>query len=112
MVCDQIALDRWTPRGSNQPNDELQATGNAHIWGDLFEATADRVSYERRKDMLTIEGTPRSPANLWYQKTPRASREKLVAGKIEYRPSDQFTRVSDIKSAGTKFSRRRSGGPR
>lgn len=97
LTCDTVDMFEWQPRGTNKPTKEVIASGNAHIYGDLYEATSDRVSYNEATDILVIEGTPRSDANLWYQQTPRAKRDHLVAGKILYRISDQRTSVESIK---------------
>ncbi len=110
LVCEQVEIEKWQARSVSEPTIEFIATGNVHMWGDLFEATAERVSYNDTDDMLIVEGSPRSYAQLWHQKTPQSGRTNLVAGKIWYRPSDQQTRVERIKNASTTLEKKRKGG--
>ncbi len=99
VTCEELKLAQWTPRNSDEPSQELLATGNAHITSGTFEATADRVSYNQATDMLVVEGTPRSYANLWFWKSPNSKvRVQLVADKILYRLSDQWTDVQGVKN--------------
>lgn len=99
VTCEQMKIAQWTPRNSSEATNELIATGNAHISSSTFEATADRVSYNRSTDILVVEGTPRSDAHLWFKQTPNArQRDHLVAGKILYRLSDQWTEVQGVRN--------------
>ncbi len=101
VTCDQLKLAQWTQRNATKPTQELLASGNAHIIGTAFEATADRINYNQATDMLVVEGTPRSDANLWFKPTPDArQRDHLVAGKILYRLSDQWTEIQSVKNIG------------
>ena len=96
LVCQQVQLAQWNPQSSNKPSNEMVASGNAHIISSKFEATADRVSYSQANDMLVVEGTTRSNANLWFRRNPTARPDHLVAGKILYRLSDQWTEVQNL----------------
>ena len=99
ITCEQLKIAQWTPRNSSEANNELIATGNTHISSSAFEATADRVSYNRSTDILVVEGTPRSDAHLWFKQTPNSQqRDHLVAGKILYRLADQWTDVQGVKN--------------
>ncbi len=98
LTCETVSVSQWQPRSATEPTNEVNAQGNAHIYGDLFEATADRVSYDDATDFLVIEGTPRTDAHLRYQQRPGAQPDDLVAGKIRYRISDQHTEVLKIKN--------------
>ncbi len=99
ISCEQVQIVQWTPRGSEQPTTEVLATRNARIVGSNFEATAERLSYNERTDVLVIEGDTRQDANLWFQQRPGAQRDHLVAGKILYRPSDQWTQIEKVRNA-------------
>lgn len=99
ISCDQVQIVQWTPRGSDQPTTEVLATSNARIVGSNFEATAERLSYNERTDLLVIEGDSRQDANLWFQQQPGAKRDHLVAGKILYRPGDQWTQIEKVRNA-------------
>ncbi|MFM7740878.1 MAG: hypothetical protein ACKO9H_15850, partial [Planctomycetota bacterium] len=93
ISCEQVQIVQWTPRGSELPTTEVLATRNARIVGSNFEATAERLSYNERSDLLVMEGDGRQDANLWFQQKPGAQRDHLVAGKILYRPGDQGTQI-------------------
>lgn len=99
ISCDQVQIVQWTPRGSDQPTTEVLANSNARIVGSNFEATAERLSYNERTDLLVIEGDGRQDANLWFQQQPGAKRDHLVAGKILYRPGDQWTQIEKVRNA-------------
>ena len=102
LVCEHAQLAQWDPQAADKPSSELIATGNAHITSSKFEATADRVSYSQLNDMLVVEGTPRSDANLWFRRNPAARPDHLVAGKILYRLSDQWTEVQNVRNVKIK----------
>lgn len=102
LVCQQVQLAQWNPQSSNKPSNEMVASGNAHIISSKFEATADRVSYSQANDMLVVEGTTRSDANLWFRRNPTARPDHLVAGKILYRLSDQWTEVQNVRNLKIK----------
>lgn len=102
LVCQHVQLAQWNPQSSGKPSNEMIATGNAHIISSQFEATADRVSYSQANDMLVIEGTPRSDANLWFRRNPATRPDHLVAGKILYRLSDQWTEVQNVRNVKIK----------
>jgi hypothetical protein len=99
VKSERLEFTQWTPRGSEQPVQELVAAGNAHVTSNSFEAIADQLRYNQATDTLVVEGTGRSDAQLWYQPiaTPR-DRQHLVAQKIIYRPGDQSTEVQGIKN--------------
>lgn len=99
ISCEQVQIVQWTPRGSELPTTEVLATRNARIVGSNFEATAERLSYNERSDLLVMEGDGRQDANLWFQQKPGAQRDHLVAGKILYRPGDQWTQIEKVRNA-------------
>lgn len=99
LTCSHIKMTRWTPRSAVEPTNELIATGNAQIASPNFKATAERLSYHQQSDMLTIEGNSRTDARLWFRKTIRDSWNPLVATKIRYRLSDQWTDIQNVKNA-------------
>ncbi|MEM8864943.1 MAG: hypothetical protein AAGF31_05290, partial [Planctomycetota bacterium] len=67
---------------------ELIATGNVRMEGaaddgSVFNALANRASYNQSKELFVLEGDARSKATLWVQK-PGEGRLKYPAGKISY----------------------------
>ncbi len=92
MTCERLLLAQWSPRAEAKQTSEIIATGNAHIKSDTFEATADRVSYDRSNDKLVIKGTQLTDANLLIKQTPSDKNPtQLVAKQITYRIKDQAT---------------------
>ena len=72
---------------------------HARIKSEQFQATADRVSFSEMTDILTIEGTPRNDANLWFKQSPNdRNPTHLIAEKITYRISDQMTQTQGVKN--------------
>ena len=91
LTCQSLQVASWTPRGSQESTAEMIATGNTQMQSDRFQATADRVSYREASDIITIEGTPRNDANLWFKQSPvDRNPTHLIAEKITYRIKDQL----------------------
>jgi hypothetical protein len=99
ITCDQLDVSRWQPRGAEEPTTELQALGNVRVVSQQFETTSHRLTYDELSDMLTIEGDERNAANLWQKRTPNSQANHLSAGKIRYRPSDEWTSIDGVKKA-------------
>ncbi len=99
LRCNRLQLAQWTSRGDTKPVNEMLASGNAHLFSETFEATANRVSYSQATDVLVVEGTPRTDANLWFKQTPNDKNPThLIAEKISYRISDQWTQTQGVKN--------------
>ena len=99
LRCDQLQLAQWASRSDDKSFTEMLATGNTHLYSDQFEATANRVSYSQASDVLVVEGTPRTDANLWFKQTPNDKNPThLIAEKISYRISDQRTQIQSVKN--------------
>jgi hypothetical protein len=99
ITCEQIDVARWEPKGGDKPTTEVIATGNARVIGDLFEATASRLTYDERSDKLRIEGDERNAANLWSQRSGNSARNHLAAGTIIYGINDGKIEIVDMKKA-------------
>jgi|GEM_PF-2822969 len=98
LKCENMQLSQWLPTGSDKPQNEIIATGNAHITSLTFEATAQRVSYNDGNDQMVVEGTARSPANLWYRQTPRGQRQHLTGNKLIYHPSTGSAEMQGVRN--------------
>lgn len=77
---------------------ELEATGNAFVRGQTFNASGQRISYAKSKDQLVLEGDGRNYAQLSYQHTPNATPAPLKARKILFWPESKQFRISDLHS--------------
>jgi hypothetical protein len=95
LTCDELQL-----REMNQGERkwlEAMAAGNAQIEGQSFTAKAARVSYSQDKDLLVLEGTDRTLADLWRQEQG-APQSHLQARKIEY-----WRQTNHIKINGAQY---------
>ncbi|MCB9873793.1 MAG: hypothetical protein H6821_06395 [Planctomycetaceae bacterium] len=77
---------------------ELEATGNAFVRGQTFNASGQRISYAKSKDQLVLEGDGRNYAMLSYQRTPNATPAPLKARKILFWPETKQFEISDLHS--------------
>ena len=98
MKCENMQLNQWFPSGAEKAQNEIIATGNTHVTSPTFEATSDRISYNDGNDQMVVEGTPRSPANLWHRQTPRGQRQHLMANKIIYHPSSGTAETQGVRN--------------
>ena len=104
LKSDVLRFAQWTPR-NGEPRQEMQAEGNTSIKSELFESVADRITYNDATDILVIEGKPPANAKLSHRRTPQSRPETVMAQKVKYRLSDQWTEVSDIRSVEASLSR-------
>ena len=81
----QIDLRNW--------QNDIIATGNAHIVGQMFEATAQRVSYTESNNMLTMEGSPRQDVKLRHRKSVGGEQTNLTTSKVMYNLTDESYEV-------------------
>jgi len=77
---------------------ELLAEAGVVIEGDRFTARADRTSYVQQKDMLVLEGTARSPAELYRQEFPGEPPFRHVAGRILFWPRTKQLVVEGLQA--------------
>jgi hypothetical protein len=102
ITCDQLEVARWQPRGQDKPTSEIKAVGNVRVEGEQFEATAHRLTFDEASDILTIEGDERTVATLLQKRSRNAAANQLSAGKIRYRPSDEWTSIDNVKQASVR----------
>ena len=99
LTSERLTLARWQPRDAAEPTHEMIADGNVRIFGDTIDLSANRVSYNQVNDMLVVNGTTRTAANIRYQEgTGRArSWQEFSAEKFEYQISSQSVNVSGVR---------------
>ena len=71
---------------------ELEATGNAFVRGQTFNASGQRISYVKSKDQLVLEGDGRNYATLAYQRTPNATPAPLQSSQDPILARDETVR--------------------
>ena len=105
MRCENMQLSQWLPSGADKPQNEIIATGNTHVISPTFESTSDRISFNDGNDQMVVEGTPRSPANLWHRQTPRGQRQHLTADKIVYHPSSGTAETQGVRNLNVSIGK-------
>ena len=105
MKCENMQLSQWLPTGAEKAQNEIICTGNTHVTSPTFEATSDRISYNDGNDQMVVEGTTRSPANLWHRQTPRAQRQHLMANKIIYHPSSGTAETQGVRNLNVSIGK-------
>ena len=65
---------------------------------------ADQMRYNDATDLLVIEGKPPANAKLSYRRNANAKPQTIMAQKVKYRLSDQWTEVSDVRSINASLS--------
>ncbi len=105
VKCENMQLSQWLPTGAEKAQNEIIATGNTHVTSPTFEATSDRISYNDGNDQMVVEGTTRSPANLWYRQTPRGQRQHLTANKIIYHPSSGTAETQGVRNLNVSIGK-------
>ena len=98
MQCANMLLSQWQPTGLAKVQNEMVATGNVHITSAGFDSVSERVSYNDRNDQVVIEGTARSPAQLFHRPTPRSEKQQMLANKIIYHPSTGMAETQGVQS--------------
>jgi hypothetical protein len=106
LRSDVLKFAQWTPR-NGVPRQEMRAEGNTSIKSQLFEAVANRLTYNDDTDILVIESNPPASATLVRRTAPSAKAEKMMASKIMYRLSDQSYTVNDIRSIDANLPARK-----
>ena len=99
LTSERLTLARWQPRDATEPTHEMIADGNVRIFGDTIDLSANRVSYNQVNDMLVVNGTTRTAANIRYQEGTGRSRawQEFTAEKFEYQISSQTVNVSGVR---------------
>lgn len=72
--------------GFRSPLNTFVATGSVILEGRIYNATADKISYESKTDQLILEGGERTPAKFYYQKVLGGYYYQTSSVKIFYSP--------------------------
>ncbi|MEE2827469.1 MAG: hypothetical protein VYE64_12655 [Planctomycetota bacterium] len=99
LNCATLTMHQWTPQATGLQQSELRARGNARVSNSQFTATAHEVRYDQGNDYLYLEGSSRSDATLQTISETGGKSARLVAEKIRYRPSDNSTKIENMKRA-------------
>ncbi|MGE3779861.1 MAG: hypothetical protein AB7F89_21920, partial [Pirellulaceae bacterium] len=81
LTCERLSVAQ-PDQGGGDTDIELEATGNAYVRGQAFEAVAGRISYVKAKDQLILEGDGRNFATLTYHPRPGMQPSRTSATKM------------------------------
>ena len=99
LTCEQLTLARWQPRDAAAPTHEMIADGNVRIFGDTIDLSSNRVSYNQANDMLVVNGTNRTAANIRYRKAagPKRAWQEFSGEKFEYQIGSQTVNINGLQ---------------
>jgi hypothetical protein len=98
LTCDRLGIAQVErDYGWKRAPVELEASGNANVEGNNFTAHADRITYAQSKDLLVLEGTGRSDAELTRQTDAGGPVSRTSARKILYWRSAGRVELDDWK---------------
>jgi len=75
------------------------ADGNVRIFGDTIDLSSNRVSYNQANDMLVVNGTNRTAANIRYRKAagPKRAWQEFSGEKFEYQIGSQTVNINGLQ---------------
>ncbi len=76
---------------------DLIALGDTVVEGKSFVARGHRISYEQAKDLLLLEGSSRSEAELWHQARVGGPTSYSQSRRIFYWPKTKNVKADDWK---------------
>ncbi|MEX0642180.1 MAG: hypothetical protein WD468_05740, partial [Pirellulales bacterium] len=112
MTCDRLGIAQVErDYGWKRQPVELEATGNAQVEGTGFTASADRITYAQSKDLLVLDGTGRSDAELTRQTEVGGPVSRTNARKILYWRTEGRVELDDWKFLNVGAGGPLNGGP-
>lgn len=97
LDCERLMITEMRPPLRQQGHLELEALGNTLIEGRSFTARAHRLSYTQAKDLLVLEGSGHSDAQLWRQTQIGSPASRAAARKILFWRASQRVEVDDAR---------------
>ena len=98
LHCDRLRVTQMTTPLEGRTSMELEAAGNTVVEGNTFTARASRISYAEAKDLLVLEGSGRTDAELFRQERVGGATSKAAARKILYWPKTNRLNVEGARS--------------
>ncbi len=97
LLSDRLQVFQWKPRTALEPVVEMIAKGNAQAFGQQFEASADRISYNQATESIILQAGARRDAELFYQKPDQTDKGHLTAETINYNVETGAVQVDRYK---------------
>jgi lipopolysaccharide export system protein LptA len=101
LTSEKLNVALLGPPVNGEPAIEMKAIGAAIVESNDFTARADRISYERTKDLLVIEGGNRTPAQIWQGESisPQVTSQRIVYSRKHNRIQGDIRRM-DLSQFG------------
>lgn len=99
-----LILNRWRLNKESDYEMEMEASGSVHVVGTQFESLAERLRYNKRQDLLTIEGDTRNAARFWQDNPHTGKRNQAIAQKIWYYPKSRRFNLEGLKGGDLTFT--------
>ncbi len=97
LDCDRLTVTEMQTPLRQQGHLELEALGNTLVEGRTFTARAHRMAYTQAKELLVLEGTGQSDAQLWRQTQIGSPAARAAARKILFWRSTNRVEVDDAR---------------
>ncbi len=91
-TCDELFVKQMLLPFGGRRAIELYALGNAKVEGVEYTALASQITYSQAKQVLTLEGDGRAPAELLMQKRAGAPAKRIAGQKFRY-----FLKTKDVE---------------
>ena len=98
LRCDELTTVQ-VPAPGGRGTVELEASGNIVIHGSQYTARASRMTYTQAKELVVLEGNPRTEAQLFLGDQAQPTQ----AGRILYWPKTRQVQVNDLRSFQMQF---------
>jgi lipopolysaccharide export system protein LptA len=103
LNTDRLKVVEMPTQRNGRNTMELEAIGNTLVEGQTFTARADRMAYTQAKELLVLEGTAKTDAQLWRQAHVGAPASHAAARKIMYWKDTNRVEVNDARFFGGQF---------
>jgi lipopolysaccharide export system protein LptA len=103
LNTDRLKVVEMPTQRNGRNTMELEAIGNTLVEGQTFTARADRMAYTQAKELLVLEGTAKTDAQLWRQAYVGAPASHAAARKILYWKDTNRVEVNDARFFGGQF---------
>ncbi len=97
MTCNQLTLRQMSSSNNEQRTVEIEAIGNSLVDGETFSAKGHRLTYTTGKELLVLEGTGQSFAQLLRRGEDNEQPSNLTAQKIYFWRADNRVQLEGVR---------------
>src|SRR5690606_4980094 len=103
LNTDRLKVNEMDTMRNGRKTMEMEALGNTLVEGQTFTARAERMAYAQAKELLVLEGTAKTDAQLWRQPHVGAAASHAAARKILYWRDTNRVEINDARYFGSQF---------